>query len=57
MAGVPLGVGDFVVGDAAHDFLAVVNDAAVLRAVAERKSGVLGPFVGLLVPWRTILSR
>lgn len=50
LARVPLGVGDFVAGDAAHDFFAVVDDTAVLRAIAEREAGVLGPFVRLLVP-------
>src|SRR5215467_11971808 len=56
-ARVPLGVGDFVVGDAAHNFLAVVNDAAVVGAVAERETDVLGPFVGFLVPLGTLLGR
>lgn len=53
----PLGVGDFIVGDAAYDFLSVVNDAAVVGTIPERKSDVLGPFVGFLVPVRTLLSR
>jgi hypothetical protein len=57
LAGVPLGVGEFVARDAAHDFLSVVDDAAVLRAVAQRKANVLGPFVGLVVPLRALLTH
>ena len=53
----PLGVGDFVVGDAAHDFLSMVNDTTIDGAIAERKSGVFRPFIGLLVPLRTLQSR
>ena len=56
-AGVPLGVGDFVVRDAAYDFLSAVNDATVVGAIAESEADVLGPFVGLLIPLRTFLSR
>lgn len=57
LAGMPLGVGDFVVGNAAHDFLAAVDDATVVGAIAERKSNVFSPFVGFLVPLRAFLSR
>src|SRR5215467_1277308 len=56
-AGVPLGVGDFIVGDTAHDFLSTINHATVVGAIAKREPDVLGPLVGFLVPLGTVLRR
>src|SRR5690242_6318891 len=47
-AGVPLGAGDLVAGNAADDSFAVVDGAAVLGAVAQREFDVLAPLVGLV---------
>src|SRR5690242_808048 len=35
----------------------MVNDTTIVGAIAERESGVFRPFVSLLVPLRTLLSR
>ena len=56
-AGMPLSVGDLVAGKAADDFLSSINDAAVLGTIAQGKSNVIRPFIGLVVPLRALVSR